>query len=81
MRAAQTKQAQVNFRDMVKPVPEILPACRNCTSYRCDHDDRETSKGVVFHRTNQRCGLHGFSVSLNKVCDSHVFRHQDRRDV
>ena len=76
------KRAAVNFRKVVRPVPETLPACRNCSAFRCDHDDRMGFGGqVLLRRTNLRCSDQGFSVSLDMVCDRHQYRHTDRRDV
>ena len=73
------KRAAVNFRKVVHP---IQPACRNCSSFRCDHDDRMGFGGqVLLRRTNLRCSDQGFSVSLDMVCDRHQYRHTDRRDV
>ncbi len=71
----------VNFRKVVVPTPEVLPACRNCGHYACDHNDRQGAKGVYFEIANSRCLKHVFSVSRNTVCDSHAFRYKDRRDV
>ena len=34
------RKAEVQYRRVVYPVREILPACKNCSAYRCDHDDR-----------------------------------------
>lgn len=76
------KRAEVNYRKVVRPVSPILPACRNCSAFRCDHDDRMGFGGQVqLRRTNMRCSNQGFSISLDMVCDRHQFRHADRRDV
>jgi hypothetical protein len=67
------------YRDAAQPAPPA--ACRNCAQYRYDAQDRMTDRGETFYRSNQRCGLHGFTVVMNKVCDSHAFRHADHRDA
>lgn len=80
MNAAEAKAA-VNLRKVVYPKPEILPACRNCTHFRCDHDDRCNSKGeVIFLQVNKRCARHSFSVQSGAVCDDHIFARADRSD-
>ena len=76
------RKTEVHYRKVVRPVPEILPACRNCSAFRCDHDDRMGFNGQIqLRRTNMRCIDQGFGVSLEMVCDRHQFRHADRRDV
>lgn len=76
------RKAEVQYRRVVYPVREILPACKNCSAFRCDHDDRMGSKGeLTLRRVNLRCSQFGFGVSLESVCDKHQFRHADRRDV
>ena len=76
------KRTAVNYRKVVRPVPQILPACRNCSAFRCDHDDRMGFNGQLqLRRVNLRCGQFGFGVSLEAVCDKHQFRNADRSDV
>ncbi len=71
----------VNFRKVDRPKPIIPAACRNCAEYRCDHEDRQGAKGIYFQIANSRCVLHKFPVQRNTVCDSHMFKHDDRRDA
>ena len=76
------RKAEVQYRKVVRPVPEILPACKNCSAFRCDHDDRMGFNGQLqLRRVNLRCGQFGFGVSLEAVCDKHQFRNADRSDV
>ena len=78
------RKAEVQYRRVVYPVREILPACKNCSAFRCDHDDRMGFDGQLqlqLHRVNLRCGQFGFGVSLEAVCDKHQFRNADRSDV
>jgi hypothetical protein len=73
--------AAVGFRKVIRPEPEILPACRNCTHFIYDADDREGWKGITFRRINLQCRLHRFGVTLDSICNLHGFRHADRRDA
>ena len=76
------RKAEVQYRKVVYPVREILPACKNCSAFRCDHDDRMGFNGQLqLRRVNLRCGQFGFGVSLEAVCDKHQFRNADRSDV
>ena len=76
------RKAEVQYRRVVYPVREILPACKNCSAFRCDHDDRMGFNGQLqLRRVNLRCGQFGFGVSLEAVCDKHQFRNADRSDV
>ena len=76
------RKAEVHYRKVVRPVPEILPACKNCSAFRCDHDDRMGFNGqVTLRRVNLRCSQFGFGVSLEAVCDRHQFHHANRSDV
>ena len=76
------RKVEVQYRKVVYPVREILPACKNCSAFRCDHDDRMGFNGQLqLRRVNLRCGQFGFGVSLEAVCDKHQFQHADRRDV
>jgi hypothetical protein len=80
---AQTNLAKLRdsvFYRKASPVAVILPACRNCTHFVYDADDRMTLKGVSFRRTKLRCGSHHFAVTLDMVCDTHAFHHASRRD-
>ena len=76
------RKVEVQYRKVVYPVREILPACKNCSAFRCDHDDRMGFNGQLqLRRVNLRCGQFGFGVSLEAVCDKHQFRNADRSDV
>lgn len=76
------RKVEVQYRKAVYPVREILPACKNCSAFRCDHDDRMGFNGQLqLRRVNLRCGQFGFGVSLEAVCDKHQFRNADRSDV
>jgi hypothetical protein len=75
------RRKAVNYREVVTPKPEILPACRNCTNFRCDHDDRMNFKNqLTLRRVNLRCDLNLFPVHLNDVCDRHAFQRTNRSD-
>lgn len=75
------KRCKVAYRKAIQPTPQIVAACRNCTHYLCDHDDRESDKrGVYFQIVNSRCGLNKFSVQRNCVCRNHAFHHPSRSD-
>ena len=76
------RKVEVQYRKVVYPVREILPACKNCSAFRCDHDDRMGFNGQLqLRRVNLRCGQFGFGVSLEAVCDKHQFRNADRSDA
>lgn len=72
-------RASVNYRKPAKPLPQ--PACKNCGYYLCDHEDREGAKGVYFETSNSRCRRHTMPVGRTSVCDTHEFKHADRRGV
>ena len=72
----------VNFRKVVVPKPEILAACKNCMHFSYVDDDRQNFKGeITLRKVSLFCMQHKFSVINSSVCDSHAFRHADRRDV
>lgn len=71
----------VNYRQVVVPKPEILPACKNCKHFRFDADDRQNFKGeLTFRKIKLRCVVLKVSVLNNCVCDTHEFCYSDRRD-
>lgn len=81
-RPSSEQTTATGFRKVVRPAPEILPACKNCTRFKYDADDRQGFNGeITFRRVNLECGLHRFGVTLDSLCDSHGFRHADRRDA
>lgn len=71
----------VNYRKVVVPKPEILPACKNCKHFAFDADDRQSFKGeLTFWKIKLRCKVLRVSVLNNCVCDTHEFCYSDRRD-
>lgn len=76
------RKAEVHYRRVVYPIPEVLPACKNCKTFCYDADDRMSLRGeLTLRRVNLRCTQFGFGVSFESVCDKHAFRHADRRDA
>jgi len=72
---------RVNYRQVVVPKPEILPACKNCKHFRFDADDRQNFKGeLTFRKIKLRCDFLKVPVLNNCVCDTHEFCYSDRRD-
>ena len=71
----------MNFRKVVAPKPEILPACKNCRFLGYDSDDRMNFKGqLTIRKVNVRCQLIAIHVQANTVCDAHEFYRADRSD-
>lgn len=78
---AAERRGRVNYRRVVVPKPEILPACKNCRHFTYDSDDRLNFRGeITFRKTRLRCAVLDVPVTNNCVCDSHDFCHADRRD-
>lgn len=79
--AAAERRRRVNYRKVIVPKPEILPACKNCTHFAYDADDRENFKGeITFRKVRLHCVVLKTPVLNNCVCDEHDFYHADRSD-
>ena len=75
------KKLAANYRKVVVPTPEILPACKNCKHFGYDHDDRQNFKGeLTFRKINLRCRMLTISVHSNCTCDGHEFHHPSKAD-
>ena len=76
-----TQADAAGFRKAVPPEPTKFAQCRNCKNFRYDDSDYMTLKGdMAFRKTNLRCAVHQFSVSMGTVCESHEFQYANRGD-
>ena len=66
-----SKQSEAKIAQNYRKEPN---RCGNCAHYKCETVTKTYNNGVYtqswLEDTNKRCGIGGFAVSVNCVCDN-----------